>query len=112
MKKLEAVIKPYLLEDVKDALQELGIIGMTISEIRRFSNLDRHIPAPADYSRSIPLDVDFAPCLKIELVLNCGSVEPAIRAIQKASMDQCSIVLQEINDVVRIRTNERGEVAV
>lgn len=112
MKKLEAVIKPYHLEDVKDALQQLGIIGMTISEIRRFTNLGRHLTPTTDYSRSIPVDVDFAPCLKVELVLVGSSVDIAIKAIENASMGQCSIVLQEINDVVRIRTNERGEVAV
>ncbi len=111
MKKLEAVIKPYLLEDIQTALHQAGIVGMTVSEIQHFNDLDRGVTTTDRY-RSIPLEVGFDCCLKLELVLVPSRVDTAIRVIENASLGQCSIVLQAIDDVVRIRTNEHGEAAI
>jgi len=111
MKKIEAIIKPFYLEDVRDSLQQRGFIGMTVSEIRTFTPLSSAAKARWEH-RSIPLEVDFIPCLKLEIVVNTVAVDRALDALRAVVPDSSSIMVQEMDNVVRIRTNERGEIAV
>ncbi|MFT5468090.1 MAG: nitrogen regulatory protein P-II 1 [Verrucomicrobiales bacterium] len=111
MKKIEAIIKPFLLDEVYDALVKRRFVAMTVSEIRNFQTLPtRNTIGP---ERTIPLDVDFSSRLKIELVVNDENVEAAIEIVQKsAQLSESGIVVQNVDDVIRIRTNEHGAVAV
>jgi nitrogen regulatory protein P-II 1 len=107
MKKLEAIIKPFKLDDVKNAVHELGISGMTISEVLGFGGANGH----DDYHAA-----DFLPGLKVEVVLPDPLVERAVLAIQDAARtDQTGdgkIFVFEIDEAIRIRTGERGPAAV
>jgi nitrogen regulatory protein P-II 1 len=109
MKKVEAIIKPYLLEDVRDSLTRQGFVAMTVSEIRRFQDLDKRIGA--QYFGSVPIRVDFDPSLKVEVVVHDHREDAAVEAIQ-AICPNSPIWVQGVQDVIRIRTNEHGEVAV
>ncbi|RFC47098.1 MAG: nitrogen regulatory protein P-II 1 [Verrucomicrobia bacterium] len=109
MKKVEAIIKPYLLEDVRDSLTQNGFVAMTVSEIRRFRDLDKRLGA--QYFGSVPIRVDFDPGLKVEVVVPDHREEAAIEAIQ-AITSSAPIWVQGVQDVIRIRTNEHGELAV
>jgi len=109
MKKVEAIIKPYLLEDVRDSLTRRGFVAMTVSEIRRFQDLDKRIGA--QYFGSVPIRVDFDPSLKVEVVVHDHREDAAVEAIQ-AICPNSPIWVQGVQDVIRIRTNEHGEVAV
>jgi nitrogen regulatory protein P-II 1 len=112
MKKLEAIIKPFKLDDVKNAVHELGISGMTISEVRGFGGGNGHteIYREAEYS------ADFLPKVKVEVVLPDPLVERAVLAIQDAARTDNSgdgkIFVLDIDEAVRIRTGERGPAAV
>ncbi len=109
MKKLEAIIKPYLLEDLRDCLHDRGFVAMTVSEIRRFRDLAKRAPGPPD--GNLPFEVDFDPSLKVEVVIVDGREHAAIEAIQSIS-PSAPITVQHIHDAVRIRTNEHGDIAV
>ncbi len=112
MKKIEAIIRPHLLEGVKDALQALGVQGMTISEVRGFGRQKGH----TEVYRGSEYKVEFVPKIKLELVLDDEITEGAIEAISKAArtgkFGDGKIFVFPIEEVIRIRTGEHGEHAV
>jgi nitrogen regulatory protein P-II 1 len=112
MKKVEAIIKPFKLEEVKDALGEVGIEGMTVTEVKGFGRQKGH----TEIYRGSEYTVDFLPKIKIELVVPDGSVETAIAAIIKAAktgkIGDGKIFVSPVEQAIRIRTEEKGEAAV
>jgi len=112
MKKVEAIIKPFKLEEVKDALGEIGIQGMTVTEAKGFGRQKGH----TEIYRGAEYTVDFLPKLKIELVISDQLVESAVNAIIKAAktgkIGDGKIFVSTIEEAVRIRTEEKGEQAV
>ncbi len=112
MKKIEAVIKPFKLDDVKEALQELGLQGMTIIEAKGFGRQKGH----TELYRGAEYVVDFLPKLKIELVVNDDQLDSAIEAIVNAArtgrIGDGKIFVSEISQVIRIRTGESGAIAI
>ena len=112
MKKIEAVIKPFKLDDVKEALQELGIQGLTVLEAKGFGRQKGH----TELYRGAEYVVDFLPKIKIEAVVADDQAAPAIEAIQNAArtgkIGDGKIFVSEIVEVVRIRTGETGAQAV
>ena len=112
MKKIEAIIKPFKLEEVKDALAELGIEGMTVSEVKGFGRQKGH----TEIYRGSEYTVDFLPKIKIEVVLADGLLEDATAAIIKAAktgkIGDGKVFVYPIEDAIRIRTEETGERAV
>jgi nitrogen regulatory protein P-II 1 len=109
MKKIEAIIKPFKLEDVKSALAELGIEGMTVSEVKGF-------PLSAQETRVNLGSPRFSPKLKIELIVKNELLVPAIAAIKQSARtdrkDDGKIFVKDLVEVIRIRTEERGERAI
>jgi len=112
MKKIEAIIKPFKLEEVKDALGEIGIQGMTVTEAKGFGRQKGH----TEIYRGNEYTVDFLPKLKVELVLPDDQVEGAIEAIVKSAktgkIGDGKIFVTPIEEAIRIRTEEKGEEAV
>ena len=112
MKKIEAIIKPFKLEDVKEALGGVGVEGMTVSEVKGFGRQKGH----TEIYRGSEYTVDFLPKLKLEIVLADSAVETAVSAILKAAktgkIGDGKIFVLPTEQVVRIRTEERGEQAV
>ena len=112
MKKIEAIIKPFKLQEVKDALSEIGIHGMTVSEVKGFGRPKGH----TEIYRGSEYTVDFLPKVKIETVLPDNLVPQAIEAIIKASktgkIGDGKIFVSNIAEAYRIRTGERDESAV
>ena len=112
MKKIEAIIKPFKLEEVKDALSELGIEGMTVTEVKGCGRQKGH----TEIYRGSEYTVDFLPKIKLELVLADNSVEAAIRAIVSAAktgkIGDGKVFVLPVENVIRIRTEETGELAV
>ncbi|MFM8877747.1 MAG: P-II family nitrogen regulator [Verrucomicrobiota bacterium] len=112
MKKVEAIIKPFRLEDVKSALQAAGLVGMTVSEVKGFGRQRGH----TEIYRGSEYTVDFLPKLKIELVVADSLVQTAVDAIIKAArtgkIGDGKIFVYTVEEVIRIRTEERGEQAV
>ena len=112
MKKIEAVIKPFKLNDVKTALNEIGIQGMTVVEVKGFGRQKGH----TEIYRGSEYTVDFLPKIKIETVLPDALVQPAIQAIIKAAktgkIGDGKVFVSTIDDTYRIRTEERGDGAV
>jgi nitrogen regulatory protein PII len=112
MKKLEAIIKPFKLDDVKEALSALGIQGMTVAEVKGFGRQKGH----TEIYRGSEYHVDFLPKIKIELVLADSQVNEAVDAIVKAAktgkVGDGKIFVMAIEDAIRIRTEEKGEQAV
>ena len=112
MKKIEAIIRPHLLESVKDALQTLGVQGMTISEVKGFGRQKGH----TEVYRGSEYKVEFVPKLKIEVILDEEVVEGAIDAIIKTArtgkFGDGKIFVSNIEEVIRIRTGETGIDAV
>ena len=112
MKKIESIIKPFKLEDVKDALSALGIQGMTLTEVKGFGRQKGH----KELYRGAEYVVEFLPKVKLEVVVNDDKVEEAIKAIvEAASTDRIGdgkIFVSPIDDAVRIRTRETGDVAI
>jgi len=112
MKKIEAVIKPFKLEEVKEALSDFGIVGMTVTEVKGFGRQkgQREIYHSNEYS------VDFLPKIKIEVVLGEDKVDEAVDAILKAArtgkIGDGKIFVMPVEEVVRIRTGETAEAAV
>ena len=112
MKKIEAIIKPYKLEDVKQALNQIGVEGMTITDVKGFGRQKGH----TEVYRGSEYTVDFLPKIKIELVVPDQRVAPAIAAIIGAAktgkIGDGKIFVLPLEEAIRIRTEERGEGAV
>lgn len=112
MKKIEAVIKPFKLDEVKEALQDVGLKGMTVTEVKGFGRQKGH----TELYRGAEYVVDFLPKVKIELVVDDGVAERAVEAIQQAAktdrIGDGKIFVLPVEDAVRIRTGERGNEAL
>lgn len=112
MKKIEAIIKPFKLDDVKEALQEIGLQGMTVVEAKGFGRQKGH----TELYRGAEYVVDFLPKIKVEVVLPDDQLEAALEAIVGAArtgrIGDGKIFVSEVLDVLRIRTGETGEAAV
>jgi nitrogen regulatory protein P-II 1 len=112
MKKIEAIIKPFKLQEVKDALSEIGIHGMTVSEVKGFGRQKGH----TEIYRGSEYTVDFLPKVKIETVLPDNMIKQAIDTIIKAAktgkIGDGKVFVTSIEEAVRIRTDERGDTAV
>ena len=112
MKKIEAIIKPFKLEEVKDALGEIGIEGMTVSEVKGFGRQKGH----TEIYRGSEYTVDFLPKIKLEIVLSDDHLEEAVTAIVKAAktgkIGDGKVFISQVDEAVRIRTEEKGAAAV
>jgi len=112
MKKIEAIIKPFKLEEVKDALGEIGIEGMTVSEVKGFGRQKGH----TEIYRGSEYTVDFLPKIKIELVLADGQKDAAVGAIVKAAktgkIGDGKVFISTVEEATRIRTDEKGDSAL
>lgn len=112
MKKIEAIIKPFKLDDVKEALQEVGLQGITVVEARGFGRQKGH----TELYRGAEYVVDFLPKVKIEVVVEDTMVEPTVEAIVNAArtgrIGDGKIFIIPIEDAIRIRTGERGNDAI
>jgi len=112
MKKIEAIIKPFKLEDVKEALSSLGVQGMTVSEVKGFGRQKGH----TEIYRGSEYTVDFLPKIKIEIVLADSQISAAVDAIVKAAktgkIGDGKVFVSSIENAIRIRTEETGEQAV
>src|SRR5579872_7135250 len=112
MKKIEAIVKPFKLEDVKDALGQIGIQGMTVSEVKGFGRQKGH----TEIYRGSEYTVDFLPKIKMELVVGDGQLDTAMSAIIKSArtgkIGDGKIFVASVDEAFRIRTEEKGEHAV
>ena len=112
MKKIEAIIKPFKLEEVKDALAEIGIEGMTVSEVKGFGRQKGH----TEIYRGSEYTVDFLPKIKIELVITDAQVDAATGAIissaKTGKIGDGKVFVSAVEEAVRIRTEEKGDKAV
>ena len=112
MKKLEAIIKPFKLDDVKEALAAVGVEGMTVTEVKGFGRQKGH----TEIYRGSEYTVDFLPKIKLELVLADNVVDDAVKAIVKAAktgkIGDGKVFVSPIENAIRIRTEETGEAAV
>lgn len=112
MKKIEAIIKPFKLEAVKEALTDLGITGMTVSEVKGYGRQKGH----KEMYRGAEYNVDFNPKIKIELAVVAESVDKVVDAIRTAAntekIGDGKIFVLPIEDVIRVRTGERGNDAI
>ena len=108
MKKIEAIIKPFKLDEVKEALQEQGIQGLSVTEVKGFGRQKGH----TELYRGAEYVVDFLPKIKVELVVDDGQVDQCIQALVKAAktgkIGDGKIFVSDINQVIRIRTEEEG----
>ncbi|HIE59608.1 MAG TPA: P-II family nitrogen regulator [Persephonella sp.] len=112
MKKVEAIIKPFKLEEVKDALTEIGVYGMTVSEVKGFGKQKGH----TELYRGAEYVIDFLPKLKIEVVVDDEIVEKVVEVISNAAktgrIGDGKIFIIPVEDAIRIRTGERGTEAI
>ena len=112
MKKIEAIIKPFKLDEVREALSELGCTGLTVTEVKGFGRQKGH----TELYRGAEYTVDFLPKVKVEVILADSMVEKAIDALIKAArtgkIGDGKIFVTDVSQVVRIRTGETGEDAV
>jgi nitrogen regulatory protein P-II 1 len=112
MKKIEAVVKPFKLDEVREALSEIGVTGLTVTEVKGFGRQKGH----TELYRGAEYVVDFLPKVKVELIVADTLVERAIEAIVKAArtgkIGDGKIFVTPVEQVVRIRTGESGEAAV
>lgn len=112
VKKLEAIIKPFKLEEVKEALTEIGIEGMTVTEVKGFGRQKGH----TEIYRGSEYTVDFLPKVKVEIVLPESLIEKAVEAIVKSAktgkIGDGKIFILPLEEAIRIRTEEKGEKAV
>ncbi len=112
MKKIEAIIKPFKLDEVKEALQDVGVQGITVIEAKGFGRQKGH----TELYRGAEYVIDFLPKVKIEIVLPDDMVEKAVEAIQEAArtgrIGDGKIFVSDIREAIRIRTGERGEEAL
>ena len=112
MKKIEAIVKPFKLEEVRDALEEVGISGMTISEVKGFGRQKGH----TEIYRGSEYTLDLVPKVKIELVLPDAQAETAVSVIVKSArtgkIGDGKVFISPIEDAIRIRTEEKGVHAI
>ncbi len=112
MKKIEAIIKPFKLDEVKEALHEVGVKGITVTEAKGFGRQKGH----TELYRGAEYVVDFLPKVKLEIIVEDGQVERAVEAIQSAAktgrIGDGKIFVSSVEEVIRIRTGERGPDAV
>jgi len=112
MKRIEAVIKPFKLDEVREALSEIGVNGLTVTEVKGFGRQKGH----TELYRGAEYVVDFLPKIKIELVVGADMVESAMEAIIKAArtgkIGDGKIFVTSVEQVIRIRTGETGESAI
>ena len=112
MKKIEAIIKPFKLDDVKEGLTELGVHGMTVSDVKGFGRQRGH----TEIYRGAEYTVDFVPKLKLEIVVDSELVPQVVKVIEdKAKTGQIGdgkVFVSPLDEVVRIRTGERGKEAI
>lgn len=109
---IEAIIKPFKLEEVKDALTQAGVVGMTVSEVKGFGRQKGHV----ELYRGAEYDVSFVPKVKVELVISDDLVEKALKVIEDTArtgkIGDGKIFVSPVAETVRIRTGERGEPAI
>ena len=112
MKKIEAIIKPFKLDDVKDGLSNLGIKGLTVTEVKGFGRQRGH----REIYRGAEYQVDFVPKVKIEVVVDASIANDAIEAIKTAAetgqIGDGKIFVTNVEDVIRVRTGEKGKEAI
>ena len=112
MKKIEAIIKPFKLDEVKEALADVGVLGLTVTEVKGFGRQKGH----TELYRGAEYVVDFLPKVKVEVVLSDEMVPRVLEAIERAAktgrIGDGKIFVSTIDEVVRIRTGERGEPAL
>jgi len=112
MKKIEAIIKPFKLDEVREALSEIGVTGLTVTEVKGFGRQKGH----TELYRGAEYVVDFLPKVKVEVILQEAQVESAIESIVKAArtgkIGDGKIFVTAVEQVIRIRTGESGEAAV
>lgn len=112
MKKIEAIIKPFKMEDVKEALAEIGVEGMTVSEVKGFGRQKGH----TEIYRGSEYTVDFLPKVKFEIVVADDRVQKAVDAIVQSAktgkIGDGKVFVLPIEDAIRIRTEERGDLAI
>lgn len=112
MKKVEAIVKPFKLDEVKDALNEIGIQGMTVTEVKGFGRQKGH----TELYRGAEYVIDFIPKIKIEIVTSDSLSQKVVDTIEKVAktgkIGDGKIFVYSIEEVIRIRTGERGEAAV
>lgn len=112
MKKIEAIIKPFKLDDVRQALSDIGVNGMTASEVKGFGRQKGH----TELYRGAEYVIDFLPKVKVEIVISDDQVDPSIEAITNAArtgkIGDGKIFVSDVGRVVRIRTGEEGDAAI
>jgi nitrogen regulatory protein P-II 1 len=112
MKKIEAIIKPFKMDDVREALSEIGITGMTVSEVKGFGRQKGH----TELYRGAEYMVDFLPKVKLEIVVSTEQVDRCVNAIietaQTGKIGDGKIFITEVERVIRIRTGEEDEAAI
>lgn len=112
MKKIEAIIKPFKLDEVKEALHEVGVKGITVTEAKGFGRQKGH----TELYRGAEYVVDFLPKVKLEIIIEDSQVERAVEAIQTAAktgrIGDGKIFVSPVEEVIRIRTGERGNEAI
>lgn len=112
MKKIEAIIKPFKLDEVKEALQEIGLQGITVIEAKGFGRQKGH----TELYRGAEYVVDFLPKVKVEIIIDDGALDKAVEAIQSAAktgrIGDGKIFISTIDEAIRIRTGETGAEAV
>ena len=112
MKKIEAIIKPFKLEEVKDGLQEIGVVGMTVTEVKGFGRQKGH----TEIYRGSEYTVDFLPKLKLEIIVDDSMVKDAVDAIinkaKTGKIGDGKIFVSNVENAIRIRTEEIGKDAI
>ena len=112
MKKLEAIIKPFKIEEVKDALTDLGVEGMTLCEVKGFGHRTAHV----EVYRDAPYQVDFLPRIKVEVIVSDEMIEAVIQAVLRAArtgkVGDGKLFVTPVEQVIRIRTEETGVAAI
>ena len=112
MKKVEAIIKPFKLDEVKDQLNEIGVKGITVSEVKGFGRQKGH----TELYRGAEYIVDFLPKIKLEIIVSDGLLDDVINAVTKSAqtgrIGDGKIFITSLEDTIRIRTGERGEEAI
>ena len=112
MKKVEAIIRPFKLEEVKDSLGELGVTGMTVIEVKGFGRQKGH----TEVYRGSEYTVDFIPKIKVEVVVHDNQLDAVIAAIVKSAksgkIGDGKVFISPVNDALRIRTEEKGDLAL